>query len=196
MRGESRGISTGMPLSPALPPVPGRPEPGLLGVFADLELEAEGLHLDQRAAEAADLAVAEYAGVTLAARLLGSVDAEVRLRLDGGLEVGGRVARAGDGWVVLRGQATWLVPAAAITTAEGLAARAVATEARTVLARLSLASVLRRLAQERTPVLVHLRDASRLDGALARVGADFVEVAGPRARIVTFAALAAVQEIP
>lgn len=194
---QSRGIPTGMPQHR-----PGRPrrsaaaaDNGLLGAFADLELEAEGLHLDQRSAEVEDLAVAGYAAVTLGARLLGSLGAAVRLRLEGGLAVEGALVRAGEDWAVVEGRFTWLVPAAAITRAEGLGARAVADEARTVLARLSLASALRRLAGERTPCLVHLRDGGRVEGPLTRVGADFLELAGPRGVLVPLAALAAVQEV-
>lgn len=167
---------------------------GLLGAFADLELEAEGLHLDQRATDAEDLGVAEYAGVTLVGRLLGSIGSDTVLRLQGGLTVRGRLARATEGFVIVDGVATWLVPVGAVLTASGLSARSVTEEARTVLARLGLASALRRLAEERATCVVHLRDGSRVEGGVLRVGADFVEVAGSRAEVVALAALAAVQE--
>lgn len=167
---------------------------GLLGTFADLELEAEGLQLQQRAAEAAELGTAAYAEVTVAARMLGSVGAEVGLRLVGGLTVGGRLARATESFVIVDGATTWLVPLGAVLAATGLPGRSVAEESRTVLSRLGLGSALRRLAEDATPCLVHLRDGSRVEGRVARVGADFVELA-PRAEVVTFAAIAAVQEV-
>lgn len=186
----SRGMSTGMATSPARHPA----GDGLLGTFADLELEAEGLHLDQRATDAADLGTAEYAGVTLVGRLLGSVGVDVVLRLHGGLAVSGRLARATEGFVIVDGAATWLVPAGAVVTCTGLSGHSVPEEARTVLARLSLASALRRLADERAGCRVHLRDGSHVEGSVLRVGADFVELAGARTEVVPLPAIAAVQE--
>lgn len=186
----SRGMSSGMTAAPAHHSGGG----GLLGTFADLELEAEGLHLDQRATDAADLGAAEYAGVTLVGRLLGSVGADVVVRLQGGLAVSGRLARATEGFVIVDGAATWLVPVGAVVTASGLSGRSVPEEARTVLARLSLASALRRLADERSGCLVHLRDGSRVEGSVLRVGADFVELVGARSEVVPLPAIAAVQE--
>lgn len=185
------GISTGM----AAVPAHRTGGSGLLAALADLELEAEGLHLDERAAEAEELGTAEYAAVTLAARFLGSVGAQLHLRLTGGLEVRGRLVRAAEGWSVVEGTGTWLVPLGAVVTAGGLSARAVPEGARTVLARLTLASALRRLAAERTACVLHLREGGRLEGSIGRVGADFAEVTGPRGdQVVPLAAIAAIQE--
>lgn len=192
MVAESRGICTGMPLHGASRPS----DLGLLAVLADLEREAEGLALDQRAAEAAELAVAEYAGVTWSARLLGAIGQEVRLHLVGGLFLAGHVRRAGEDWLVVQGQRTCLVPAHAVVTVEGLPDRAVAPEARTVLARLGFASVLRRLAAEHTACVVQLAEGARVEGRIRRVGADFVELDGPRLTLVPFRAISAVQESP
>lgn len=187
----SRGMSTGMAAASSSSPG----EWGLLAAFADLELEAEGLALQQRAEEAADLGAAAYGDVTLAGRLIASLDAEVALRLAGGLAVTGRLARATEAFVIVEGVATWLVPVAAVQSAAGLSARSVPEASRTVLSRLGLGSALRRLAGEGTTCLVHLRDGGRVEGRIARVGADFVDLAGPRHLVVPLAAIAAVQEV-
>ena len=45
-----------------------------------------------------------------------------------------------------------------------------------MLARLGLGSVLRRLAESRSPVLLALADGAQVRGGVGRIGADFVEV--------------------
>lgn len=175
-------------------------EESVLALFADLELTAEGLQLAERSDEVAALGIAEYAGVTLGSRLLGSVGHRLGVRLAGGLVLRGELARAAADWGLLdddQGR-SWVFLLDAVTELEDLAERSVPEEARTVLARLRLGSALRGLAEERSECVWHLRDGRRLEGRPARVGHDFVEVLTPsgRAQAVPFAALAAVQERP
>lgn len=152
-------------------------------LFDDLEQQAEGIHLAEREAEVGELAVGEYAGVTLAARLHGARGGSISLRLTGGDVLQGRLVRVGADWLQLddRTGASWLVATAAVTGVGGLERRAVTEEALPVTARLSLRSALRAVSAVGSDVVVRLVDGSRLEGVLGRVGQDFVEVLGRRA---------------
>lgn len=160
----------------------------IAGLFEQLEQQAEALHLAERDAEVADLARAEYAAVTLAARLHASVGRSVRLGVVGVGFLQGDLRRAGPEWLGLRGGRgaaegpgqDWFVRIAAIRSSRGLSGRAVSEPARPVTARLGIGSVLRGLAEADAPVVVHQLDGSSCAGVLRRVGADFVELAGVR----------------
>ena len=67
----------------------------MFAVFDDLEQQAAGLHLVERDAEVADLTVAEYSRISLGARLHASLGLELRVRLLGGHQLSGRLARVG-----------------------------------------------------------------------------------------------------
>ncbi len=69
----------------------------LTSLFADLERQAEALYDEQRAAELADRSRAEYASVSLASRLMASLEHEVALDVDGVGSVTGRLERMGEG---------------------------------------------------------------------------------------------------
>lgn len=172
-------------------------EDSVLALFADLELQAEGLHLEERQAEVAALGAAHYAEITLGSRILGSVGERVTVRLRGGLVVRGTLTRAAAAWALLddeQGRA-WLLPQSGIATVSGLSDRSVGEQARTVLAKLRIGTVLRSLAGAGHDCVLHLVDGSRVEGALGRVGRDFVEVlASPGREVVPLGALAAVQE--
>lgn len=180
---------------------------GLLALFDDLEQQAEGLHLAERAAEVGELSRVEYAEVTLAARVHGSLGRRVRIELLGGRLVAGALERAGSDWMLVRDRtdASWLVSLEAIAGAGGLTGRAIVEEARGLTARLSLRSALRRVADDQREVVVHRRDGSTVDGVLGRVGRDFVEVrslaqgtgrdaTAEWASLTPYAAVSAIQE--
>jgi len=158
----------------------------IAGLFEELEQQAEALHLAERDAEVAELARAEYAGVTLAARLHASVGLPVRLGVVGVGFLQGELRRVGPEWLGLQGgrgsgegpAQDWFVRVAAIRSCRGLSARAVSEPARPLTARLGIGSVLRGLAEAAAPVVVHQLDGSSSAGLLRRVGADFVELAG------------------
>ena len=75
----------------------------LFAMFDDLEGQAVALWEADREAELADRARSEYASVTLASRLMASVDGPVAIDLPGIGRVEGRLARVGESWVLLEG---------------------------------------------------------------------------------------------
>jgi len=81
-----------------------RPDP-VLGMLDDLELQAEGLHLAERAVEVDELSTAQYAEVELVARLHASVGSTVRVGMSHGTELHGwpMPARTGSSWTAARG---------------------------------------------------------------------------------------------
>jgi hypothetical protein len=152
-------------------------EARLLGLFDDLEQQAEGLHLAERDALVGEQRRAEYAEVDLAARLHGSVGVALRADVVGVGVLAATLLRVGAGWCLLEVEGReWIVVLGAVRSWRGLAERAVDPAARPATARLGLGSALRRVAEARAAVLVHRADGSVLRGALGRVGADFVEV--------------------
>jgi hypothetical protein len=172
-------------------------EDELFTYLDDLEGQAAALYDAERLPELADRERAEYQQVTLAARLMASVDRDVTLELSGVGPVTGRLDRVADGWLVLSGHGQdWVVRTAAVATAAGLSDRGVPEVAWPIVARLKVGSALRRLADGAVPCTLHLVDGRRLDGVVRRVGADFAEVAtGEPARpvLVALGQLAAVQ---
>lgn len=171
-------------------------EEQLFAALDDLEQQAEALYDTERAAELADRSRAEYGAVTLASRLMASVEGEVVVTVIGVGRVAGRAQRLGTGWVLLHGSGgDWVVALGAISSVYGASPRSVPEVAWSPLTRLGLGSALRRISEAGERCLVHLRDGSRLEGRVLRVGADFaeVELAPGRVELVAFAALAAVQ---
>ena len=178
-------------------------EHSVFALFDDLEQQAEGLALAERDAEVAGLTLAEYAQVTLAARLHASLGQTVRLRLHGGRVLTGRLSRLGEDWVLLveaAGQ-EWVVATAALVAATGLSHRAQPEQTWSVVDRLTLRAVCRRIASGGSSSTLHLLDDSTMEGRLARVGKDFVELlvgegAERTLQVVALRQVAALQERP
>lgn len=172
-------------------------EDELFAYLDDLEQQAAALYDAERAPDLADRGRAEYQQVTLASRLMASVDLEVTVELSGVGAVSGRLERVADGWLVLSGHGQdWVVRTAAIAAAHGLSERSTPEVAWPIVARLGLASALRRLSDGGVACSLHLLDGHRHDGVVRRVGSDFCElVAGDAERLVlvAFSQLAAVQ---
>ena len=153
-------------------------EESMFAVFDDLEQQAQGLHLVERDAEVADLTVAEYSRVSLAARLHASLGQDLRVRLLGGRVVAGRLARLGEDWFLLvDGASEWVVRQQGVATIGGLSARAHSEDTWSVVDRLTLRAVLRRLALANEACLVHFCDDQQVEGRVGRVGRDFFELA-------------------
>src|SRR5690349_20389292 len=151
-------------------------EDDLFALLDDLEQQAEALYAADRDAELADRSRAAYGEVTLASRLMASLDAELRLEVTGVGTVAGELERVADGWCVLRGPAQdWVVSLPAVTAVHGASDRSVPEVAWSPVARLGLASALRRLADAGERCVLRLRDGTTYDAVLRRVGADFVE---------------------
>jgi len=172
-------------------------EEELFGYLDDLEGRAAALYDAERATEVADRGRAEYRSVALATRLMASVEVDVSLELVGVGAVSGRLARVATGWCLMEGPGQeWVVRLDAVAAVRGASDRAVPEVAWPAVAKLGLGAALTRLADSGQSCAVHRTDGGRHDGTLARVGADFVEVAtGEAGRIVlvTFGHLAAVQ---
>lgn len=168
----------------------------LFAVLDDLEQQAEAIYDLERDAEVADRSRAEYGAVTLASRLMASVDAEVSLGVTGVGRVAGRLQRVASGWLLLgSGTAQWVVPLAAISSVGGASSRSVPEVAWSPVTRLGLGSALRRLSEAGEQCWLHRVDGSPLAGVVRRVGADFaeVELAAGRVELVAFNALAAIR---
>lgn len=172
-------------------------EDDLFALFDDLEGQAGALAAVERGAEHADRSRAEYQTVTLASRLMASVGTEVTLGVTGVGTISGTVDRVAGDWLLLAaGQHDWVVATDAVTTVERASVRSIPEVAWSPLTRLGLGSALRRIAEAGERCLLHLRDGSRHEGTLRRVGADFCElVEGDERRtiLVPFTALAAAQ---
>lgn len=171
-------------------------EDDLARLFDDLEAQAEALFDSERAAELGDRSRAEYAQVTLASRLMASVGADVTLQIRGVGGVQGRLSRVGPGWCLVSAPGQeWVLLVRAVTTVAGASTRSVPEIAWSPVARLGLASALRRIADTGDACVVHLRDGSSRTGRLTRVGGDFAEIvddAGHQA-LLPFHALSAVR---
>ncbi len=172
----------------------------LFDLLDDLEVQAEALYAAERDAELADRSRAEYATVTLGARLMASEGRHVSLDVTGAGRVSGELRRVGAGWCLVSGEGRdSLVPTAAVEGATGLSDRAVPEVAWPPVARLGLGSALRRLADEALPCVLLTRSGARHDVVVLRVGQDFVETETdadgdrPRRAVLAIAAIGVVQ---
>ena len=98
--------------------------------------------------------------------------------------------------MISAGSAEWVVALGAVAAAEVGTDRAVPEVAWSAVSRrLGLRSALRRLADSAEECVVHVRDGSRYQGTVARVGQDFFEVrtSASRTQLVSLAAVAGVQ---
>ncbi len=171
-------------------------EDEIFALLDDLEQQAEGLYDAERDADLSDRSRAEYAQVTLASRLMASVDRELTLELRGVGAVSGTLQRLGAGWCLLGGSGQdWVVRIPAVTRVQGASDRSVPEVAWSPLAGLGLGSALRRIADSRAPCRVHLVDGAQLEVVLSRVGQDFLEAVGPdgRPQLIPFGQVSAVQ---
>ncbi|MGI8521721.1 MAG: hypothetical protein ACR2K3_00195 [Nocardioides sp.] len=168
----------------------------LFALFDDLEQQAEALYDAERDVELTDRSRSEYAAVTLASRLMASVDTPVTLQLQGVGAVAGELRRVGDGWCLVHGAAQdWLVRLASVIGVEGASERSVPEMAWSPVTRLGVGSALRRLADAGERCVLHTVTGATYDGVPVRVGRDFVEARVGEARtvLVAFDRLAAVQ---
>ena len=171
-------------------------EDELFLLLDDLEQQAEALYDAEREAELADRSRSEYAHVSLASRLMASVDRELLLEVVGVGRVAGTLQRVGADWCLVHATGQdWVVRVPAISRVRGASERSLPEVAWSPLARLGLGSALRRVADARCECRIHLVDGTQQEGTLSRVGQDFLEAAGSDGRpfLVPFGRLAAVQ---
>jgi len=150
-------------------------EQSVLGMLDDLEMQAEGLQLAERAVEVGELSVAQYAEVELIGRLHASTGRSVRVGMIDGLELHGRLTAVGADWLLVSDGtgAVWFAHLAAVGVLGGIAPGPMPEEARPLTSRLSLRSALRGLGEDRRRCTLHLRGGRTAQGNLVRVGADF-----------------------
>ncbi len=172
-------------------------EDDLFALFDDLEDQASALHAAERTAHVADRSRSEYQQVSLASRLMATVGTTVTLGVSGVGPVTGIIERVAETWLlVASGDRDWVIDLRAVGTVEGASVRSVPDVAWSPLTRLGLGSALRRIAEAGEACVLHLRDGSRHDGVLRRVGGDFCELVegeDRRTLLVAFEALAAAQ---
>lgn len=174
-------------------------EEDLFALFDELEGRAEALYEVERIVEHADRSRAEYAAVTLASRVMASVDRPVRVHIFGVGVVVGEVRRVAADWCLIHGNGQdWVIRLDAVAALAGASERSVPEVAWSPVARLGFTAALRRIAETEQPCVVHQRDGARHDVRLLRVGADFVEgVEGLNTVVLLgFSAIAAVQSRP
>lgn len=173
-------------------------------LFDDLEGELAGARAAERSAEVAERSRVELGQVLLLDRFA-ACGGPVQLDVLGAGPLLGRVGGVGDGWLLVQGTATALVPVGAVVSAQGLGRQSRAATMFDVSRRLSLASALRRVARDRSPVRLTLRDGRRLTGTVDAVAGDHLDLAEhaadeprraaavTRVRSVPFAALAVLE---
>lgn len=173
-------------------------EEAVFALFDDLEMQAEGLHLDQRVGEVAALADAGYAEVVLASRVRASLGNALRIVLVDGTEMRGRLTRAGADWVLVdAGASEWLVPLRAVVLLDGAAESSTVPGLWPLVARLSIRAALRRISDAGGTCAVRLCGGLEVIGRVRRVGADFVELSTANASLVVPTdAIAAVRSEP
>jgi hypothetical protein len=149
-------------------------------LFDDVEAQLDAADRAELAGEVADRTRREVARLRLVDRLRAGIDAELQLRILGAGMLHGRLRRAGEGWLLLEPDAgpSALVLQAAVLELGGLPVAAAEPGSEgPVLSRLDIGYALRAIARDRSPVAVLLRDGTRLDGTLDRIGSDFADVA-------------------
>lgn len=180
-------------------------EEQLFALFDDLEQQAEAAYGVERTLEVADRSRAEYRSVTLASRLMASLDAEVVLDVRGVGAVAGVLRRVADGWCLVEARSSdWVVRTDALDGVRGASERSRPETTWSPVQRLGVASALRRLADSGVACVLHLVTGATHRAVVLRVGGDFVEVGtgarergvAPRMLLVPFSSLAAVQSEP
>jgi hypothetical protein len=157
----------------------------LFAFLDDLEGQAEALYDADREGELADRSRAEYAGVTLASRLMATIGSPVVLDVQGVGQVAGLLQRVGADWCLAHGAAQdWVVRLPAVLGVDGASSRSVPEVAWSPVSRLGLGSALRRLADAGERCVVHGTDRSTHDVVITRVGRDFLEATQGAGRTV------------
>ncbi len=175
-------------------------------LFDDLEAQADAAEREELAAEVADRTRREVARVGLADRIRAAAGSTLEVRTLGGWVLAGRVEQVGAEWLLLaldRGSAwdrgTALIRTETVTEMAGLAASSAPTVGE-VDRRQDVGHPLRALARDRSSVAIALTDGRLLDGRIARVGLDFIDLAvrgpsptGSQCRTISTAAVAVVR---
>src|SRR4051794_1130950 len=146
-------------------------------LFDDLGGQMEAAERADRDAEAADLRRLEESRVALVDRLAAAAGCELTLSVEGIAAMTGTVEVAGADFVLLRTRSgtEMLVPLTGVTSVTGLPVGSAPPDP--LDRRLGLGAALRRLARDRQPVTLSLRDGQSLSGTIDRVGLDALDIA-------------------
>lgn len=147
-------------------------------LFADLEGHAEALERADTEGEAAERARYQVGQVRLVNRLRAQVgQVLVTVVLDVGA-VRGRLERVGADWLLLATPTDVVVPMWAVAGVRDLRNDAVHPDGVSVVeSRLTMTSVMRGIARDRSQVRIVLADSTTVHGTPDRVGADAVDLA-------------------
>lgn len=146
-------------------------------LFSDLEAQMETEERAGFEADLADLVRAERGALALRDRLRAHVGCDLTWHVPHGGAIQGRLLDVGCDWALVReSRGDVLVPLAGVVGVSGLS-RAAAGDDGPLARSLRLTVVLRGLARDRSPVLVHTVDGGTVGGTIDRVGADHLDVA-------------------
>ncbi|MGO1549658.1 MAG: hypothetical protein ACTHWO_07565 [Nesterenkonia sp.] len=146
-------------------------------LFGDLEAQWSAQRAQQLEAEIAEAVEWERGQMLLVDRLRAGVGAQVQITLQDGGQLHLLVQRVGADWLSGRtGARSVILPVRAITSIEGLSARALPETSHT-RRLLGMGSPLRALARSRETVIVTGVGGELGRGVIAHVGADHLDVA-------------------
>lgn len=145
--------------------------------FADMEAQLASAHQLVQDAEVSERLRTDFAAMELAGRLHSQTGRHLKVDVGPPGSFEGALSHVGRGWIVLESDRRSSVVALDHVVMIGGMDRFSTVDA--PVARLGLASALRSLSRDRTPVQVYLAGqppASALDGSVDRVGRDFFEL--------------------
>jgi hypothetical protein len=149
-------------------------------LFEDLEADLDEANRAERTGEVADRTWREVGRQQLTDRLRAAAGGEIVVRISGAGAVRGSIASTGNGWVLVdeASGTQALVPIRHVIAVGGLGRKAEVpgSEGR-VGERLGLGYALRGISRDRARVVLTLVDGGALAGVIARVGADFLDLA-------------------
>jgi hypothetical protein len=150
------------------------------GLFDDLEAQASALERAARASEVDERTRIEAGRVPLTDRIRPAVGSAVRITTVGGWLATGMLRRVSTDWVLVEelGGREVVVMVGALISLGGVRRMSAAPDSLTVVeSRLGVRHLLRGIARDRSPVRIHARDGTVIDGTMDRLGSDYVEVA-------------------
>jgi hypothetical protein len=149
-------------------------------VLADLSSQAEVAFRRERSLEVAERSRHAYRAVSMVDRLLASVGETVRCELPHHGSVSGELRDVGVDWLwITESSSDAVVMVPAVAAIAGLSPRARHPLTHPITARRSVASPLRAFVEQGRALSFYHQSGGVRQGTLARIGADFMELATP-----------------